>query len=471
MGTMTRWCGRSAAAGLLATVSVLGASVSASAQPGSPAQPKTQCEPPAAGRTFAAADPAKLGLDPAALRDAVGFGTKALSTSVRVYRHGCLAAKSGPDLLTERVPYPLASSSKGVLSLVIGRAITLGKLSLDDRIGRYLPEADAAHGALTVRQLLNQTSGLKFSWGDEVAGLATDPVRQMLKLPFAHEPGTVFEYAQTTLSVLGVIVERATGKGFQAFAQEQLMGKVGIPRDHWVWIRDRSGYTVTAGGLLLRPDDQARLGELMLREGRWGGTQLVSQDYLRQAVTGTAANPGYGFLYWLNAGDRYKIGSLPKGLVFEHPIFPGTPRDAYSFVGALGQLIVIVPSRDMVIVRNGLPNNIDLANPVKYFSATTNPDFKELVRRIVASVSDVPRNTDPGPYTYQDDTGSLIKDPADLDVWLNPQLVISTLLGRGASGDCNLLRCNGRSLLQDLASLSADTIAQVRAALAATLRG
>lgn len=80
-----------------------------------------------------------------------------------MYRHGCLAGKSERDPLVETVPAPLASSSKGVFSLVLGRAVTLGKLKLDDPIGKYLPEADPEHGALSVRTLLNQNSGLKFS--------------------------------------------------------------------------------------------------------------------------------------------------------------------------------------------------------------------------------------------------------------------------------------------------------------------
>ncbi|MGH9137755.1 MAG: serine hydrolase domain-containing protein [Acidimicrobiales bacterium] len=205
-------------------------------------------------------DAANLGFDADALGDAVRFAAEMRSTSVRVYRHGRLAAKRDRGPRSGGVPSPRASSSKGVLSLVVGRAVTLGMMGVDDPIGQYLPEADNDYGAITVRQLLDQTSGLRFCWAAEAAGLATDPVRQMLRLPFAHEPGATYEYAQTTLSVLGVIVERATGQEFRRFAQAELLEPLGIPRRHWVWLRDRSGRTITAGGMLLRPDDQARLG-------------------------------------------------------------------------------------------------------------------------------------------------------------------------------------------------------------------
>ena len=194
-----------------------------------------ECAPPIAGHTFTRVDAAQLGFDATALDAAIDFGTSLLSTSVRVYRHGCLAATSDLDPISERAPQFMASATKTVLALVTGRAITLGYLGLDDPIGVYLPEADAAHGAITVRQLLNQTSGLEVSVGSEVAGIATDSVAQTLILPFVAEPGTTFAYAQNTLATLARVVERATGVEFQRFAQDELMARIGIPRDHWIW--------------------------------------------------------------------------------------------------------------------------------------------------------------------------------------------------------------------------------------------
>lgn len=440
--------------------------------PGQPADARTvSCPAPVAGERFAQASPRALGFNPKELAAAIDYASDHYSTAVRVYRHGCLAGASERDPFVETVPAPLASSSKGVFSLVLGRAVTLGRLKLDDPIGKYLPEADKAHGALTVRMLLNQHSGLQFSWSDDVAGLATDPLRQVLKLPFIHKPKTTYEYHQTTLSVLGIIVERATGQELQAFAQEQLLGRVGIPRDHWVWLRDRAGYTVVAGGLLLRPDDQARLGQLMLNRGRWRGQQLVSQSYLRQAVSGTKSNPGHGFLFWLNEGDRYKLPSLPEGLWHKQPFFPGVPRDAYAFVGAGGQIIVIVPSRDMVIVRNGGPSRIDPADQAKYTSATTSPDIKEMIRRIVRAVRDQPDNTAPGPAAY-DYPSESYRNP---DHWHNvadASMVLGTVLNYAAGQDasCNLLLCGDRNLARDLAAYGTDAVAQVSAALSATVR-
>ncbi|MES3021586.1 MAG: serine hydrolase domain-containing protein [Pseudomonadota bacterium] len=419
-------------------------------------QPK--CALPATGKLFGALNAAQLGFDQARLDAAIQFGERLPSTSVRVYRHGCLAGKSALDAASVHVPQVLFSASKTVLSLAVGRAVTLGYLHLDDPIGQYLPEADAAHGAITVRQLLNQTSGLQLVLADEAAALTADPVQYTLALPFWYAPGTEFMYAQNTLTTLSRVLERATGQDFQAFTQQQLMSRVGIPRDHWVWLRDRSGSTFAWGGLLMRPDDEARLGHLMLRQGKWGSEQVISPSYMNQATTGTAANPGHGFLLWLNSGDHFKAASIGRPSLVEHPVLPGTPRDTYAALGAMGQVTVVVPSRDLVFVRNGTGG----ADTVE------GKDVNELVRLVIAAVNDMPQNTDPGPYDYAApaSTGDLVSLDNNIADWR----LVGTLLGvgAGATPGCTLVLCNGRNLVADAGGLGVDAVQQLLAAVAAT---
>jgi len=119
-----------------------------------------RCSQPAEGELYPPVDAVKLGFDQARLDAALQYGERLLSTSVRVYRYGCLAAQTPADRFSVYSPQFMASASKTVLALSLGRAATLGYLSVDEPIGKYLPEADAAHGALTIRQLLNQVSGL-----------------------------------------------------------------------------------------------------------------------------------------------------------------------------------------------------------------------------------------------------------------------------------------------------------------------
>ncbi|WP_330182981.1 beta-lactamase family protein [Nocardia sp. NBC_01503] len=429
-----------------------------------------ECAEPAGSTPFQRSEAADAGFDPAVLNDALDFGSGKGAYAIQVYRHGCLV---GDRTKTGNLPAPLASASKGVASVAIGRAITMGYFSLDDPLGRFFPRADPEHAALTVRQVLNQTTGLHFSWAADIAGIATDEVLQTLSAPLDFAPGTTFQYSQAVLVLLPRIVEITTGLDFQDFVQRELMSPLGIDRGNWIWLRDRSGHTAVNGGMAMRADDLARLGQLMLDNGRWGDRQLIDPDYIRQATEPTSANGGYGFLFWLNAGDSYKTATVPTAKVFDHAMFPGAPRDLYSFVGALGQFVAVIPSRDMVIVRLGVPSGIDPNNIQTSLAAESNPDNKEFLRRVTAAVSDQPAEPYDDPYRYADNFGPVIGSLDDLAFWTDPAQVAQILLGTGpyASTDCNILWCNGKLVPQDIFAATIDTAGQLAGVLSALGKG
>lgn len=411
-----------------------------------------RCAQPVEGQFFPPVEATKLGFNQERLDAAIEYGEQLLSTSIRVYRYGCLAGESQRDGFSVYVPQLMASGSKTILALSIGRAVTLGHLKVDDPIGKYLPEADAPHGALTVRQLLTQTSGLRLVLADEIAGLLSDPVQQTLAEPFWYEPGTEYMYAQNTLATLSRIVERATGEDFQAFTQRELMEPLGIPRNHWLWLRDRSGVTIAPGGLMMRPDDEARMGHLMLYGGQWQGRQLVDARYMEELKHGTKANPGYGFLIWTNEGDTHKGSHIGRPVPVDYPLLPGSPRDAYGAMGALGQMIVAVPSRHMVIVRNGGPGD--------GLSTVEGMKYKELIRLITDAVDDQKRITDPGPLTYPASSGQFDDIMGYLNAFEWNLAGILLGLGQDTLPNCNLVMCNGRLIVQDLANFGGDTLLQ-----------
>lgn len=388
----------------------------------------TTCAPPTGPAEFQRVAPEQVGLDGAKVRSATRFMVSRLALSVRVYRHGCLAATSDLDRYTQHTRNNIWSATKGVTALLTGRAITQGRLALDDPIGRYLPEADAAHGRITVRQLLTQTSGLRFAWISDV--LAPDTVRYTLSLPFQHEPGTYFEYAQTTVTLLAAVVQRAVGEDLQAYAQRELFDELGIPRSDWNWARDAKGQTQGYAFLFLPPKHLGRIGQLLLQEGAWHGRQLVDAGYVRELRAPTPTNGAYGFLAWTNAGGWTVTATAPSRRVLQEPFISSAPRDTYAFVGFMGQLIVVIPSLDMVVVRTGFPGN-------------TNPDLHSLLtskegdmdyegmRRLMQAVTDVDL-PDPGPYTR-------VRRFEGFDVtrWLDLRTLQLAVLPPG----CTLTRC------------------------------
>jgi CubicO group peptidase (beta-lactamase class C family) len=345
-----------------------------------------RCDDPAVGGDFDTADPASVQLDPTAVRDAIDYATRNLAASVRIYRHDCLVGQSGADGDTRFAPANLWSATKGVVSILVGRAVEMGKLSVDDPIGRYLPQADAAHGAITVRELLTQSSGLRFHWANDVAAGGEDSVDFTLSLPFDHAPGTYFEYAQTTVTTLGAVVEAAVGEDLQAFADQQLFTPLGIPRTRWSWMRDEAGHTYGFAMLAMAPVDLARIGTLLEHDGRWGDRQLLSPSYVRAMGSSSATNPGYGYLLWTNQGDSFITPSALARRTKDRPWLPAAPRDLYALSGMFDQLVWIIPSLDMVIVRTGFFGESNWQN-----------EFFRILMRGVRDAT-IP---DPGPLPYE----------------------------------------------------------------------
>lgn len=343
--------------------------------PAAGAAPELRCERP--GERAA---PATVNVDPVRLSAALDYGMQTGAGVVQVYRHGCLI---GERRIVGDRQLPVFSASKSVAALVVGRAVTMGHFRVDDRLGAFFPRADAAHRALTVKQLLTQTTGLKYDVVADARGSVTDAVRTALETPVVSRPGTVFHYAQSPLALLAEIVRRATGSDFVDFAARELFGEIGIDRSAWSWRRDARGTPMIAGGLSLRPDDLARFGRLLQARGTYAGARLIDPAFLDEAVRGTAANPGYGYTFWSNRGSRHVNTS---GTAVNHPVWNGSPRDTYAMSGAFGQFLVVMPSRGLTIVRMGIPTDASaVEEPASILAGSSNPQFKELFRRVAAT--------------------------------------------------------------------------------------
>jgi len=360
------------------------------------------CEIPRGAADFASAAPSEVSLDADALRSALSGASMNLASSVRVYRHDCLIATSGNDWRSATAPANLWSGTKTIVSLLVGRAITLGRLHLDDPIGRFLPEYDATHGAITVRQLLTQTSGLRFAWLNDANPALADTVAYVGTLPFDHVPGTYFEYAQAPVTVLAEVVTRAVGMDVQTFAREQLFGPLAIADADWYWARDRSGHTIGYAQLSMRPLDLAKIGSMLLHHGQWGETALIDPDYLREATSSSATNPGYGFLIWTNQGMWHYSASILVRHRVDRRWIASAPADMFALSGLGDQYVFVVPSLDLVVVRTG------------FFGAS--PWRHEFFRTLGLGVTDVDV-ADVGPYTGEPPNEFDIARGVDLASW------------------------------------------------------
>ena len=358
------------------------------------------CEAPAPGDPFGVAEPEEVQLDRAGVEAAVHYATVRGAQSVRVYRHGCLVARSANDPATEWVPLSGWSMTKGVVATVVGRAVALGHLGVDDPISSHLDGLDPAHGAITVRQLLTQTSGLRFAWVNDLwAATYADSAALTLQRPFEAVPGTRFLYAQTTLTVLVAVVEAAVGEELQAFAARELFEPIGISRGDWRWGRDGAGRTQGFFALEMTPVAWSKLGHLLLEGGSWRERRLIDPEYVRQGATGSAANPGYGFHWWTNAGDWHLNSGFPGYQRKDRPLWPALPRDAFGYSGLFDQEVTVIPSLDMVVVRMGLPPEL-FGDPLGE-SPGIRPKWDwRFDRLLMQAVTDVEVH-DPGDWRYE----------------------------------------------------------------------
>jgi CubicO group peptidase (beta-lactamase class C family) len=337
-------------------------------------------------------------MDAAKLQDAMDYGSANLGFAVRVYRYGCLVAEDRLAPVNENTQFESWSMAKSVTTLMFGRAMTLGLISPDDPVGSLVPEADRAHGAITMRDLLTQTSGLRWNGlRDYNIFTMPDRVRDALTLDPVKKPGTYFEYAQSPIALLAEAVGRSAGEDAQTFGQRELLDPIGISKDSWFWRRDPAGHVQGFFGVNMRPDDFARLGELMRRGGNWRGRNLLGRSFLMQAVAPSPTNGCYGWLIWLNAGAPCIGPTVQERPVSQTREFPDLPADMYHFSGLFGQLVTVFPSQGIVVARMGQDPGLAFAGGAGWEHG--------LYQKVLGAVADQ-KITPPGPAPkqFQDST-------------------------------------------------------------------
>ncbi|WP_250005435.1 serine hydrolase [Actinoplanes sp. M2I2] len=262
--------------------------------------------------------------------------------SVMVVRHGHVVAEGWWAPYSAGRPHLLYSLTKSFTSIAVGLAIDDGLLSLDDRVVDVLPEhvpagvSDQAR-RITVHHLLSMTAGHRTDSLAEAWELEPDDlVKGFLRVPFTEPEGTGHTYDNATTGVLARMVERVTGRGLPELLDDRLFKPMGV--DHAEWDRLASGAVFGFHGLHLTTEAVAAFGELLLRGGRWGDRQLVPRAWVDLATRrhiGTRrlddAPPepdglcGYGYQFWMS-------------------------RHGYRGDGHLGQLCLVVPEHDLVVV-------------------------------------------------------------------------------------------------------------------------
>src|SRR5258708_7014077 len=186
------------------------------------------------------------------------------------------------------------SLTKSMGSLLIGIAIEKGLIpSLDEKLVHWFPQlkndSDKRKLDITLRQVMNQASGLKHEDLEKMNGIAdylalTDPAGFVLNAPLLSTPGAVFHYNNAATHLLSLILTKSAGMDVLSFAKNNLLDPLGITAVEWAKMKD--GYYDLAGleNIRLRTADWIKIGSLLLHEGKYGEKQIVPKRWVAQIV-------------------------------------------------------------------------------------------------------------------------------------------------------------------------------------------
>ena len=234
------------------------------------------------------------------------------------------------------------SAGKTLTAALIGLAQSDKALHLSDRTQKYLGKGWTSMTSKQEKEI-RLVHHLTFSTGidDQVANPDDS---SPASLQFLAKPGTRWSYHNATYSLVEKVLEKATGKDYQSYFKAKIGDPIGMKG---LW--QKSGLTH-----MFYSDARsfARFGLLMLAKGNWNGAQILPLDFFEKMTqTSQDMNPSYGYLTWLNGKSSFRVPGAKTEIAGS--MVPEAPSDMVQAVGKNGQLIMIVPSQNLVIVRMG----------------------------------------------------------------------------------------------------------------------
>ena len=297
-------------------------------------------------------------LDPAAVRAAAKYSAEHRGKSFLAIQNGKTLREEYPGRGDTDAPQRIYSGTKAFWNLAALAAAEDGILNLDERVADTIVSwrKDSRKSRVTIRQLLNFSCGLAPGFGLQVNEY-DDRDQAALRLPMVAEPGQVFIYGPSALQVFHqVLKEKLEGKTPTEYLERRVLRRMHLGPQRY--LDDRAGNPLLAAGFVLTARQWAKVGELVLREGK----PVVRPQSLAQCWRGSPANPAFSLGWWNNR-------AAPGGreFDFEAMLAPGwsrqdwqdaclcrsAPRDLVACIGSGYQRLYVIPSLDLIVVRHG----------------------------------------------------------------------------------------------------------------------
>ncbi|KPJ91839.1 MAG: hypothetical protein AMJ53_10630 [Gammaproteobacteria bacterium SG8_11] len=273
--------------------------------------------------------------------------------AVVILHEGKVVAERYASGFDKNTPFNGWSMTKSVINALVGILVKQGKLNLQ----QFAPVAawqspNDPRRKITLGHLLHMTSGLQF---DEEYGPLSDVTKMLTRVgdtaafaankKLVAEPGSHWSYSSGTTNIISRIIRDSVGEdAYWDYPYKVLFGPLGM---HSAVIEpDASGTFIGSSFMYATARDWAKFGQLYLQDGEWNGERILPKNWVAYTTTPVSQAPQgiYGSHFWLQLPDVFRSSNKTYAL----------PKDAFHMAGHEGQLITIIPSYKLVIVRLGL---------------------------------------------------------------------------------------------------------------------
>ncbi len=275
--------------------------------------------------------------------------------SLLIVKDGKLVFERYGDGLARDYHHELYSVTKFISALLVGTLVGDGKLAATDapasRLATARPDlapALADKQQIQLRHLMSMSSGLSYRLVEGTDTLyygVPDRLKVAAAASVRTTPGTEFDYIDVNPVLVGATIGEAAGMPEQQYAAQRLFRPLGMSHFRWDGV-DGKGAVSGGWGLRLRAIDMARLGMLMLDQGRWHGQQIVPAAWIAQMTTPSGPARDYGYYCWVN--------NIVKS------------EREFSAMGYKGQFITVLPAQNAVIVMNSIMSTEGGLRDAKY---------------------------------------------------------------------------------------------------------
>jgi len=264
-------------------------------------------------------------------------------------------------------PLHIYSGTKSFFGVLGVMAQEDGLLNLDERAAETLVEwrDDPRRREITIRDLLNFTSGLETGFQKIYGRGNEDKIALAVGLKAVHRRGESFIYGPGHLNAFAEVLRRklaSRGLSYDEYLQSKLTRPLGIRIERWR--EDGQGNPVPSAGMHMTAQEWMKLGQLVNSGGRAGARRLVGAESLAQCFAGTEINPSFGLGFWLNGHvgqpgarvmdvevelDRNPMPEDWRGAILS----PHAPPDLAVSLGSNFQRMYLVPSMDLIVMHHG----------------------------------------------------------------------------------------------------------------------